>query len=82
LERDFFVPHVLELFNGLEAEAILPLPNEIIELPKTFNKKRANKNDESMRFWSKLHNNAPIKKNNCICGQSGFDQGTLFYFFR
>ena len=79
--ENFFVPHVLELFNGLETEAILPLPNETIELSKTFNKKRAHKNDESMKFWSKLHNNAPIKKSTVSVDNLDLIKEHYFTFF-
>ena len=59
----------------------MPLPNETIELPKTFNKKRANKNDECMKFLSKLHNNAPIKKTPVSVGNLDLIKEHYFTFF-
>ena len=59
----------------------MPLPNKTIELPKTFNKKRANKNDECMKFLSKLHNNAPIKKTPVSVGNLDLIKEHYFTFF-
>ena len=59
----------------------MPLPNETIELPETFNKKRANKNDECMKFLSKLHKNAPIKKTPVSVGNLDLIKEHYFTFF-